>query len=63
MNKSYVQQKVIGASISYEDPEYPVIITTMTDRNKLSRDEAVNLIRELTDAVNRIDIELVNELK
>lgn len=54
-------QKVIGASLSYADPKYPVIVTSMTDWNKLSRDEAINLVGELLDAVNQLDRETKTE--
>ena len=55
-------QKVIGAALSNADPKFPIIVTTMTDWNKLSREEAINLVGELLDAVNQLDRETQIEL-
>jgi hypothetical protein len=56
-------QKVIGASLSSADQKYPIIVTTMDGWNKLSRDEAINLVGELLDAVNQLDRETKTEWK
>ena len=51
---------IIKAELKPADPRYPIVIDGPEWQEKLDRDEAVQLVGELLDAINKLDASRVD---